>query len=255
MTTNSRTASSTRTYAVQVRSPMRHLSVFFTFIVSIMAFRLFGFEQYPMIEYYFYSLSKDQALLVIGVYMLTGYLLGWRLGAGRIQLSINQNGIKWHWQRRYPWSKADDFKIDWSNIRHYSFPWTRYYYCMKLSLNNGSKTRLFASMRTKSNDFLTFKEDFLSEIERWNEQAVAENHSIITKPPSFYESKTAYVLIYIIVAFIIGFTVAFIFFYKEYMPPLIAWIVVIGASYMYIGHVISTRSKVRKRNAVSEAKD
>lgn len=135
-----------------------------------------------------------------------------------MEIGISKKGLKMNWSNQFLFHNKVDYDILFSDIKEYVFENNRNYDIFKLTLKDNSKIVIHRDIFYYKDDFQLFKNDFIEKIKEVNRDNEA-NENTIQEGQSFYETKAAIVVSYILIAVLIAIPIVIFIFQLDWRKP------------------------------------
>jgi len=157
------------------------------------------------------------AILVLCQFSLVIYLIR-STAIVKMEISLSDQRLRIKWLNQYLFHKIDDYDILFSDIKEYVFENDQNYDVFKLTLKDNSKIKIHQSIFYYNGEFDLFKKDFNEKIIIFNLSNGLNNHSI-QEGKTFYETKAAIVVYYVLIAVLIAIPIVIIILQLNWRKP------------------------------------
>lgn len=167
---------------------------------------------------------------------------------------IDDESVRRVWKTQFLGHWRPDEAVRWADITEYRYQAEKNHEVFKITVADGRVIKVLRSWQGGKDDFTRFRKDFVQKVEELNRHQ-QRGDAKIRIGRSFYESKTAYILAIVGVAFLIiaSLTVLILSFYRELH---FGNFVSLGAGYtaiLYFVAMVYSQRQTRKELEASES--
>lgn len=234
----------------KVSSDWRTLLVVGTFLIPFSTALYYG-EQSDFLNVWIRQ-NPTSMLLFIVIFFGIGAVSIFQLAIGRLEIVVDEIGIRWRWLRPYRFGKVEDGSAEWSDLKHYYFRYVKKAEIVRLTLHDGRFLHFNISSTSKEKQFDPVKKMILEYVETYNECAKRDGIKLISEGHTIFETKSAYISAYIVAFLALAYLILASFLFQHI--PAILHIGVFVATYWFLGSVIGGRKKMKEEALAAKEK-